>query len=64
MHAQIQILNNFKTGREKNLQSYFGKSLIKNSILSLSTNSVPSEAPIAGAKMEAAQNAGLKSCFL
>ena len=30
MYSQIQILNKFKTGREKNLQLFFGKSLIKN----------------------------------
>ena len=30
MYSQIQILNKFKTGREKNLQFFFGKSLIKN----------------------------------
>ncbi len=30
MYSQIQTLNKFKTGREKNLQSFFGKSLIKN----------------------------------
>ena len=30
MYEQIQILNNFKTGREKNLQSFFGKNSIKN----------------------------------
>ncbi len=30
MHSQIQILNKFKTGREKNLQSFFGEKLIKN----------------------------------
>jgi len=30
MFSQIQILNKFKTGREKNLQLFFGKSLIKN----------------------------------
>ena len=30
MFHQIQILNKFKTGREKNLQSYFGRSLVKN----------------------------------
>ena len=30
MYSQIQILNKFKTGREKNLQSFFGKNLIRN----------------------------------
>ena len=30
MYSKIQILNKFKTGREKNLQLFFGKSLIKN----------------------------------
>ena len=30
MHSQIQILNKFKTGREKKIQSYFGRNLIKN----------------------------------
>ena len=30
MYRQIQIINKFKTGREKNLQSIFGRSLIKN----------------------------------
>ena len=30
MYGQIQILNNFKTGREKKLQSFFGKNSIKN----------------------------------
>jgi phosphoribosylformylglycinamidine synthase len=30
MHSQIQILNKFKIGREKNLQSFFGEKLIKN----------------------------------
>ena len=30
MHEKIQILNKFKTGREKNIQSYFGKNLVKN----------------------------------
>ena len=30
MFRQIQILNKFKTGREKNLQSFFGRSLVKN----------------------------------
>ena len=30
MHEQIQILNKFKTGSEKNLQSFFGKNVIKN----------------------------------
>ena len=30
MYEQIQIINKFKTGREKNLQSFFGKKLIKN----------------------------------
>ena len=30
MREEIQILNKFKTGREKNIQSYFGKSLVKN----------------------------------
>ena len=30
MYSQIQILNKFKTGREKKLQSFFGKNLIKN----------------------------------
>jgi phosphoribosylformylglycinamidine synthase len=30
MHSQIQILNKYKTGREKNLQSFFGEKLIKN----------------------------------
>ena len=30
MYSQIQILNKFKTGREKNLQLFFGKSLVKN----------------------------------
>ena len=30
MYSQIQILNKFKTGREKNLQSFFGTNLIKN----------------------------------
>ncbi len=30
MYSQIQILDKFKTGREKNLQSFFGKKLIKN----------------------------------
>ena len=30
MYSQIQTLNKFKTGREKNLQSFFGRNLIKN----------------------------------
>ena len=30
MYEQIHILNKFKTGREKNLQSFFGRNLIKN----------------------------------
>ena len=30
MYEQIQILNKFKTGSEKNLQSFFGKNVIKN----------------------------------
>ena len=30
MHEQIYILNKFQTGREKNLQSFFGRNLIKN----------------------------------
>ncbi len=30
MYEEIQILNKFKTGREKNIQSYFGKNLVKN----------------------------------
>ena len=30
MHEQNQILNKFKTGSEKNLQSFFGKNVIKN----------------------------------
>ena len=30
MYSQIQVLNKFKTGREKNLQSFFGTNLIKN----------------------------------
>ena len=36
MYEQIQIVNNFKTGREKNLQSFFGKSSIKNIKICLS----------------------------
>ena len=30
MYSQIQILNKFKTGREKSLQSFFGKNVVKN----------------------------------
>ena len=30
MYEQIQILNKFKTGSEKNLQSFFGRNVIKN----------------------------------
>ena len=30
MYEQIHILNKFETGREKNLQSFFGRNLIKN----------------------------------
>ena len=30
MHEQIQILNKFRTGSEKSLQSFFGKNKIKN----------------------------------
>ena len=30
MYEQIHILNKFQTGREKNLQSFFGRNLIKN----------------------------------
>ena len=30
MYRQIQVINKFKTGREKNLQSFFGRNLIKN----------------------------------
>jgi len=30
MYRQIQIINKFKTGREKSLQSFFGRNLIKN----------------------------------
>jgi len=30
MYRQIQVINKFKTGREKNLQSFFGRDLIKN----------------------------------
>ncbi len=30
MYSEIQILNKFKNGREKNLQSFFGRNLIKN----------------------------------
>ena len=30
MYRQIQVINKFKTGREKSLQSFFGRGLIKN----------------------------------
>ena len=30
MYRQIQVINKFKTGREKSLQSFFGRKLIKN----------------------------------
>ena len=30
MYRQIQIINKFKTGHEKSLQSFFGRNLIKN----------------------------------
>ena len=30
MYRQIQVINKFKTGRERSLQSFFGNNLIKN----------------------------------
>ena len=30
MYRQIQVINKFKTGRERSLQSFFGRNLIKN----------------------------------
>ena len=30
MYRQIQVINKFKTGRERSLQSFFGRNIIKN----------------------------------
>ena len=45
MYRQIQVINKFKTGREKSLQSFFGCNLIKNIKICdfYKFNSIPSQ---------------------